>query len=188
MTATVVLPKLKCGPEPHAIRPGVGGYYGSTLHPHHFSDAGVFVGCNEGKILYFPAFTLNGTARNFHNLKLHAGDTVVLKASVQATGTTLSLVDKTTKGVNKTLTGKGHSSTIGPWAADSAWVNFSEGGVDPVPNFGKLTFSHALLNGQPFGNASGLVQYNRQRHSTLEISTGPFESNQETFTTVYHHA
>jgi hypothetical protein len=57
-----------------------------------------------------------------------------------------------------------------------------------VPNFGKLTFSHARLDGQPFGGAPGLVQYDRYRHSTLQISTSPFKSDQETFTTVYHHA
>jgi hypothetical protein len=187
MTTTIVLPKLKCGAEPHAIDPSVGGYYGSTVNPNHFSDAGMFVGCNEGKILYFPAFTLNGKFENFRKQAAHAGDTVVLKASVQATGTTLSVVDKTTKH-SKKLTGAGHTSTLNPWAADTGWVNKSEGGLEPVPNFGKIAFAHTLLDGAPFGNAAGLVQYDRYRHSTLEISTSAFQGNQETFSTVFHHS
>jgi hypothetical protein len=147
----------------------------------------MFVGCNEGKILYFPAFTLNGQHQNFRNLKAHAGDTVVLTASLQTTGTTLSVVDKTTKRVHKKLTGKGVPQALDPWAGDTSWVNNSEGGLEPVPNFGTITFSNTLLDGMPFGLAAGNTQNDRYKHSTLQISTSGFQGDNETFDTVFQH-
>ena len=185
MTSTIVLPKLKCGAEPHAIAPGVGAYFAANFRS--FSSAGIFVGCNEGKAKYFPAFTLNGHNHNFPKLRAHAGDTVVVKASLQPTGTTLSVKDKKTKSVHKTLTGAGHPMALAPWAGDSSWVSVGEGGLEPVPNFGTLTFSNTLLNGMPFGLA-GPTQYDRYKKSVLQISTGDFQSDNKTFDTVFHHS
>jgi hypothetical protein len=186
MTATIVLPKLKCGAEPHAIDPNVGAFFAANFEK--FSAAGMFVGCNEGKILYFPAFTLNGHNKEFRDSKARAGDTVALKASLQTTGTTLSVVDKTTKRVHKTLTGKGVTHALDPWAGDTDWVSNSEGGVEPVPNFGTITFSNTLLDGMPFGLAAGNTQYDRYKHSTLQIQTSSFQADNQTFDTVFRHS
>jgi hypothetical protein len=185
ITSTIVLPKLKCGAEPHAIDANVGAYYRANFKS--FSAAGMFVGCNEGKVHYFPAFTLNGQNQTFRKLKAHAGDTILLKASLQSTGTTLSVVDKTTKRVHKKLTGKGVPKVLAPWAGDSSWVNAGEGGLEPVPNFGTLTFSNTRLDGAPFGLAAP-TQYDRYKHSTLQISTSDFQSDHATFDTVFHHS
>lgn len=102
-------------------------------------------------------------------------------------GTELSVVDKTTKSVKKTLTGSGVSGVDGVWAGDSEHpaTKFSAG---PVPYFGKVTFSDTLLDGVPFGGAIGITQCDRYHGSTLQIATGPITGDQDAFKTVFKHS
>ncbi len=182
-TATIVLPKLKCGTAQQAIDPSVGAYVG----PGPSSSAGVFVGCYHGAAHYWPAFTLNGTAHNFPKLKAKAGDTVVLRYSIATTATKLSVTDKTTKSASKKLTGPGTTTgTCCPWTGDSGWYNASNV-LEPVPQFKTLTFTHTVFLGMPFAAANPSA-FDRYNSSTLQISTSPFATSGEKFTTTFQHS
>lgn len=185
MNTTIVLPKLKCGGANEGIEAGTGGYYppGSVTD---LSAAGMFVGCHGGKARYYPAFTLNAVNKNYPKLRAKAGDTVVLNLVMISSGTRLSVTDKTTKSVKKTLTGSGVSGVDGSWAGDSEYpaTKFSAG---PVPVFGNVTFSDTMFGGFPIGDIIGITRYDRYRGNTLQIATGPV-TDQDVFTTVFKHS
>jgi hypothetical protein len=182
VTANIVVPKLKChsGPE-QAIAPSVGVYYTSSS----FSAASLFVGCDNGKPLYFPSLVVHGANNNYVKLKAGAGDKVVLHVSQSASGTVVSVVDKSRKGVKKTLNGAGSQGGSAPWVGDSGWYN---PGLLAVPNFGKIDFSGSTLDGHPFGSAGALARWNRVNGTTTQIATSAFASNHESFTTVFKHS
>jgi hypothetical protein len=182
VTASIVVPKLKChSSAEQAIAPSVGVYTMSG----HFSAASLFVGCYHGKPFYFPSLVINGANHNYAKLKAGGGDTVVLHVSQSASGTVVSVVDKSRKGVKKTLHGAGSKSGSAPWAGDSGWNN---PGLLAVPNFGKIGFSGSTLDGQPFGSAGALARWNRVNGKTTQITTSAFASNHESFTTVFKHS
>lgn len=147
VTTSIVVPKLKCtsGPE-RAIAASAGVYNLSN----HFSAASLFVGCYQGRALYFPSLVVNGANHNYAKLRAGAGDKVVLHVSQSAGGTVVSVADKSRKGVSKTLNGAGSKGGSGPWAGDSGWDN---PGLLGVPDFGKTDFSGSTLDGRPFGSA-----------------------------------
>jgi hypothetical protein len=183
VTANVVVPKLTCssGPE-QAIAPSVGVYNTSST----FSAAALFVGCYQGKAHYFPSLVIDGANHNYATLKAGVGDKVVLHVSQGASGTVVSVVDKSRKGVKKTLNGAGSQAGNAPWVGDSSWNN---PGPLAVPNFGKIDFSGATLDGQPFGSAgSALVRWDRVNGTTTQITTSAFANNHESFTTVFRHS
>lgn len=186
MSTTVVLPRLNCGKPNEAIEPSAGDVYppGSV---YDLSAAGMFVGCLNGNARYYPAFTLNGISQSYPTLRARAGDRVVLSVGVDSSVTELSVVDKTTKSVHEEVTGSGVTEVQGVWAGDSEYpaTKFSAG---PVPGFGKLTFRDVMLDDQSFGDAIGVMRYDRYRGSRLQIATGPFSGDQDVFKTVFKHS
>jgi hypothetical protein len=129
---------------------------------------------------------INGANHNYAKLKAGAGDKVVLHVSQGASGTVVSVVDKSRTGVKKTLNGAGSQGGSAPWVGDSDWKN---PGVLAVPKFGKMDFSGSTLDGQPFGSAgSALVRWNRVNGTTTQITMSAFASNHESFTTVFKHS
>jgi hypothetical protein len=184
MTTTIVLPKLNCGTTDQAIYPSVGAYF--DLGSSDFSSAGMFVGCIGGKAQYWPVLQVNGVEHDYPTLIAKKGDTVVLKYSMKSGATKVSVTDKTTKSASKKLTGTGVTETGFPWAGDVAW-HTGLGALEGVPKFGTLTFSHTVFVGVPF-ETDGPTQFNRYSGSTLQISTGSFASDEETFKTTFHHS
>jgi len=118
-------------------------------------------------------------------LRAKAGDTVVLKLFMATFGTRLSVVDKTTKSVKKTLVGTG-AQVDGVWAGDSEYPA-TKSSAGPVPRFGKVTFSDVLSGGIPFGDVIGIMRYGRYRRHTLQIATGRLTGDQDVFKTVFKH-
>jgi hypothetical protein len=187
MKTTVVLPKLTCATTKRAIVPSVGSYFEAV--DFAYSSAGMFVGCSRGKARYFPALVMNGEAVNAPGLHAKPGDTVVLTSSVKPAATTLSVLDKTTKSASlkRIGAGVGTNGTVFPFAGDASWP-FAATTPDGVPSFGKLKFSHTTENGSPFGTDPGAFAVDRYNGPTLQISTGPFASDSETFKTVLQHS
>ncbi len=144
----------------------------------------MFVGCYKGKARYFVAFVLNGSAHNYTNLAAHPGDTVAVRVSQTSKSTVVSSTDKSRKSVHKTLKGAGSQGGSGPWVGDSGWDNPRLLGV---PNFGKLHFSAATLNGTPFGAGGAVARFDRVSGSTTQIATGAFSGN-KSFETVFKHS
>jgi hypothetical protein len=186
VAAQFVVPKVTCtggsGSPERAIDPSVGVYKTSTK----FSSAGLFVGCFKGNALYFVALTLNGTSHNYTNLAARPGDTVAVRVSQTSQSTVVSTVDKSRTSVKQTLKGAGSQSGGAPWVGDTGWDN---PGLLGVPNFNKMHFSNAALNGTPFGSAGGsaLVRVNRVNGSTTQIKTGAL-SGDNSFETVFKHS
>jgi hypothetical protein len=143
----------------------------------------MFVGCYKGKAHHFLALVLNGSAHNFAKLAAHPGDTVAVRVSQTSKSTTVSSVDKSRKSVKKTLKGAGSVSGSAPWVGDTGWDN---PGLLGVPNFGKVDFSNATLDGKPFGSA-GPVRWERVSGSTTQIRTGSLSGN-KSFETVFKHS
>jgi hypothetical protein len=184
VAAQFVVPKVTCtggssSPE-RAIDPSVGVYKTRTK----FSSAGLFVGCFKGRALYFVALTLNGVNHNYTNLAARPGDTVAVRVSLTSKATVVSTVDKSRTSVKKTLKGAGSLAGSNPWVGDSGWDN---PGLLGVPNFGKIHFSAASLNGMPFGAAGTVARVNRVKRSTTQIATGTVSGN-NAFRTVFKHS
>lgn len=188
-TTTIVLPKLKCHAAKQAITPNVGTLVDGEST---YNEAGMFVGCSGGKAHYFPAFVVEATFKNFPKLKAKAGDTVVLKEVMKTTGPgKLSVVDKTTKSVHKALTVPSVTDSDFPWVGDSGWITNGGTVLLPVPNFGTITFSHTRFLGEPmrkFFPDHELVSFDRYKGTTLQIKTGKWASDLQTFKTVFHHS
>lgn len=183
VTASITVPTLTCstGPE-QAIAPSVGVYTSSGS----FSAASVFVGCYHGKAYYFPSLVVGGVNHNYAKLHAAAGDKVVLHVSQGASGTVVSVADKSRTGVHKRLHGAGSQTGSAPWVGDSGWDNPA---LLAVPSFGTVHFSGAMLDGQPFGSAGeALARWDRASGKTTQITTSAFASNHESFTTVFKHS
>lgn len=182
VTASIVVPRLTCsaGPE-QAIAPSVGVYTSSGS----FSAASVFVGCYQGKALYFPSLVLDGVNHNYTKLRAEAGDKVAVHVSQGASGTVVSVDDESRTGVKKTLHGAGSQAGSAPWVGDSGWDN---PGLLAVPSFGTVHVSGAMLDGQPFGSAGqALARWNRVNGTATQITTSAFASNHKSFTTDFKH-
>jgi Peptidase A4 family len=181
VSARIRVPKLKCsrGPE-RAVDPSVGVY-----NAKKFSSAGVFVGCYKRKAYAFLSFVVDGQDHNYKKLAARAGDTVALRVSQSSASTKLSAVDMARKRVKKSLKGTGSKTASRPWVGDSGWDN---PGLVGVPNFGKLHYSGALLDGEPFGSSSAVIRVNRVKGKTVEIRTGAFAANQKSFSTHFKHS
>jgi len=182
VAAQFVVPTVKCtggssSPE-RAIEPSVGVYSSS------FSSAGIFVGCFKGKADYFVALVLNGTPHNYTKLAPHPGDTVSVRVSQTSKSTVVSSTDTSRKSVTKTLKGAGNPVGSGPWVGDTGWDN---PGLLGVPNFGKLDFSAATVDGSPIGAGGAVARFNRVSGSTTQISTGALSGN-TAFETVFKHS
>lgn len=144
----------------------------------------MFVGCYKGKAHYFVAFVVNGSDHNYAKLAAHPGDTVRVRVSQTSKSTTVSSVDKSRKSVKKTLKGAGSVSGSAPWVGDAGWDN---PGLLGVPNFGKLHFSNATLDGKPFGSGGSVARFDRVSGSTTQIATGALSGN-KSFETVFKHS
>jgi hypothetical protein len=184
VAAQFVVPKVNCtggsGSPERAVDPSVGVFNGSSS----YSSAGMFVGCFKGKAHYVVALVLNGTPHNYGKLAAHPGDTVALRVSQTSKSTTVSSVDKSRSSVKKTLKGAGSATGDAPWVGDTGWFT---PGLLGVPDFGKLHFSAATLNGSPFGAGGAVVRVNRVNGSQTQIATGRLSGN-ESFKTVFKHS
>jgi hypothetical protein len=177
------IPALSCTSASRAITPvaGVSVNVGTTAT---YSSAFLFVGCQSGKALYFPALVVNGTETNYNTTHLAAGDVVKVSTKVTS-GTTVQVTD-VTKGITKKLTGPAATPTSA-YIADSGWyVNGSPLGV---PKFGTLTFSHCAVDGKTLASAhpTKVQRVNPVSH-VVQISTGALSPAGTSFATHFKHA
>src|SRR5579859_5492080 len=156
--ARYTVPTLSCTSAYRAITPVAGVAVNSFAT---YSSAFLFVGCHNGKAVYFPALVVNGTETNYTTTLLSAGDAIKVYTNVTSTGTTVRVTD-VTKGITKKLTGPGASSSAA-YAGDSDWFT-STGTLLGVPNFGKLTFTSYYIDG------SALARWNPAQYQRVNSS------------------
>ena len=151
-----------------------------------FSVAGVFIGCVNGKAVYFPFLTANGAEANYTSTHFSAGDVINLSASVTTSGFTVQVTDVTKNvSVTNTITGAGASANAA-WIGNNAWVT-SAGLLDGVPNFAKLTFSNCLIDGTALQSGNPQKYQRVNRSGVVQITTGGFWPGGTAFTTHYQH-
>jgi len=176
------VPTLSCTSAYRAITPVAGVAVNSFAT---YSSAFLFVGCHNGKAVYFPALVVNGTETNYTTTLLSAGDAIKVYTNVTSTGTTVRVTD-VTKGITKKLTGPGASSSAA-YAGDSDWFT-STGTLLGVPNFGKLTFTSCYIDGSALAGWNP-AQYQRVNSSGIvQIATGALTSTGTAFPTYYKHS
>ena len=189
VSATIVVPTLKCttGPE-RDIWPGVGLASVSAF-------AGMDIFCKNNKAHYSPYLEVQGHAKVFAADTAHPGDKIEFKVTQSTSQTTDSVIDATHA---FTATSSGTGSGSGSGVMVGARPVYLGSGKLGIPNFGTITFSHALANGStstpgPFG-ALGPTAYNMIAGSggspptTVQVLTNPFASNKESFKTVWKHS
>jgi hypothetical protein len=174
------VPKLSCTSANRAITPVAGVEVNSATS---YSSAFLFVGCQGGKAVYYPALVVNGSETNYTTTPLAAGNLIKVSTAVTTTGTTVQAKDVTT-GVTKRLTGAGASPSAA-YVGDSDWVN--NGTLLGVPNFGTLTFTHCLIDGTALAGWHP-AEYQRVNGSIVQIATGALSSAGTTFPTHYKHS
>lgn len=180
-----VVPTVKnCASTNTAIRPGV--YIETAMS---YSAAGMFVGCKGGKARYFVSLVVNGTVHNFPSLAAKPGDKVAVSLA-EGGATRASVVDKTRKGVKKTLSGTGPFDVGGPVIGDTpVFPPSSTTTPEGVPDFGKLYFSNAQFDGLPIGSYDGHAsQLDRYNGPTQQIATSSIGGNKMSFHTTFKHS
>lgn len=187
VSATVVMPKLKCtaGPE-RDIWPGVG-----ITSVNSFAGMDIF--CKNGKAHYYPFIEVQYVSKVYTAHTAHRGDKIAFKLTESTANVTATVVDETHK-FTVTQTGAGSGTGYGLRVGDSSVYEGTR--KFGVPNFGTLTFSHALANGStstpgPF-KALGPSGFNMVTgpgtSGPVQVKTNPFASNGETFATVFKHS
>jgi hypothetical protein len=168
VTATFVVPTLKCGASKSAFFPNVGV---------QANWAGLFLGCSKHKQHAWPSVAAGNVSRNYRSSVVKAGDTVVLTVSANASKSTATVVDKTRK-FKKQFSGTGSTSLSDPWTGANTWsVN------EPIPNFGTLKFTNDLVNGQPFGSwPGGKTRWTMETTSNQVVKSSPFSGGGKVFT------
>jgi hypothetical protein len=174
------VPALSCTSADRAITPVAGVAVNSFAT---YSSAFLFVGCQAGTAVYFPALVINGTETNYTTTPLSAGDVIKVSTKVTTTGTTASVTD-VTKGVTKKLTGPGASSSAA-YVGDSSWTN--AGTLLGVPRFGTLTFTHCLIDGSALAGSHPAEYQRVNTGGIVQIATGALSSAGTAFATHYRH-
>lgn len=185
VTTTIVVPKLKCSKTNRAIGASVGLDQDSNSNPF---SANLFIGCVKGKATYFPFLTVKGHRQSYPKTVAHPGDMVTLEVAANTTETVVE-VDDLTHSFSKSKTSAGYSSFVAnPWVGDVVWRTKS--GAQGVPDFGKIHFRTATLNGTPFGSLTPQVRFNRYNSSktTLQIQTGGYGPSMQAFGTTFKHS
>jgi hypothetical protein len=151
--------------------------------------ARLYLACTpRGVARYYPSIVVNGSTRNIPSDVARAGDRIEFAVSQSDSQATGSVIDMTHKFI-ATRNGTGSGTGEGIVAGDFPVVSGST--TSPVPNFGTLAFSSALINGYPFGSAGSQLQADDLHASStgpLQIKTTYSASNKEAFATVFEHA
>lgn len=179
--ASFTVPTLSCTTANRVIAPGAGA---AANNFKTASVAGVSIGCQNGKAVYFPFLVANGAEANYTSTRFSAGDVINLSASVTTSGITVQVTDVTKNvSVATTITGAGASANAA-WIGDESWYS-SSGTRLGVPNFGKLTFTNCLIDGKAFGGWHPQAYQRVNGRGTVEIATGGFWPGGTTFNTFY---
>lgn len=160
VSASWTEPAVTCNSTKDLFAPWVGidGYGSSTVE-----QTGVATDCSGGRPVYQGWYEMFPAAPVYYSNPVSAGD--VINASVTRSGSTytLTLTDSTkgwTQTVNKSLQARNVSAEVIVESPTSAY-----------PNFGKVTFSSATINGGSLSNYSP-VALDASNDSGFEDQTG----------------
>lgn len=143
------------------------------------TGAGLIFGCQSGVARYMAAIEDNNTGFGVGFIPV-PGDVIKMVATESGGASTVTVKDMTQ---NKTTTVNGGGATNSTFLVgmDQVFGN----GVDPVPDFGTLTFKHVKLNGV---GITGATAYDYENGSDIQISTGALNAAGTKFTETFQNA
>lgn len=176
-SATIVIPTYTCTKKLSAIAAEAVVYDSNGAL---FSTAEVYVGCS-GKTVLLAAITDVDNQDSVPTVTMHAGDTVLLSATCGPSGISVSVDDTTTSSM-----GSGSSATPETCTqaeiGDDGVVNQKGTAVVPLPSFGSITYTNAMVNGAALGSF-GPMQASFFEGKKNVITTGPLTGAGTSFTT-----
>jgi len=145
--ATVVVPSFTCTKKLTGMTADAIVY---DSNGPGFSSAMVYLGCSHKKELV-SALAQIDDAFSVPTVAMNPGDTVALSATCGASGIAITIDDTTTGSVGTASSSTPETCTqaeIGDDAASNGKV------IVPLPAFGSLTFTNAMVNGVALGLAT----------------------------------
>jgi hypothetical protein len=152
------------------------------------SAAFVVMGCNTATatpgVTYSAGAYVNGKVAT-KTLTPKAGDVMTATVSESKTATTVTIKDVTQV---KSVTAKGTGGT--PLEVLDGMTNIpgtTAGTFFPIPNFGKVMFKSALLDGKT-PKAAGAIAFNLVKGTTVQILTGALNTTGNGWTATFKHS
>jgi len=174
--ATVTLPSFTCTKKTTAIS-ATAIVYNST--GAKFSGAEAYLGCS-GKQVLLRALTDIDNVFTVPTVTMNPGDTVALSATCGSSGISVSIDDVTTGSTGTSSSSTPESCTQAEIGDDGASKNGST--VVPLPAFGALDFTGAMVNGIALGTLTpSVANYSEGKKNV--ITTGVLTSGGTAFTT-----
>lgn len=159
ISGSMTVPALNCSSTPNSsVSPwlGIDGWSSDTVEQIGFDQD-----CENGVAAYYPWVEMYPADSIYFNDTIKAGDTIT--ASVSVSGTTWTLTEKdTTRGWSKTY----HESGNDAKSSAEAIVEDLGDGIQPVANFGSVTFTGLTANGKPLASAGTVNSTNVERGNT----------------------
>jgi hypothetical protein len=153
------VPALNCSATPNSsVSPwiGIDGWSSDTVEQIGFDQD-----CENGVAGYYPWVEMYPADSIYFSETIKAGDQIT--ASVSVSGTSWTLTEKdTTRGWSKTY----HESGNDALSSAEAIVEDLGDGIQPVANFGSITFTGLTANGRPLASAGTPNSTNIERGST----------------------
>jgi len=153
------VPALNCSSTPDSsVSPwlGIDGWSSDTVEQIGFDQD-----CENGVAAYYPWVEMYPADSIYFNDTIKAGDHIT--ASVSVSGTTWTLTEKdTTRGWSKTY----HESGNDAKSSAEAIVEDLGDGIQPVADFGSVTFTGLTADGQPLASAGTPNSTNVERGNT----------------------
>jgi len=190
VSAQFVIPTVNCsgtGTTFQSTSPMVGVGSGMAL-----IEVGVGLQCNNGNpsgdyLQFFqigPELSVDSGYSQPNGPR--AGDTIDLSASNSGKGTKSATFTDVTTGFTYTYTEPAPAATQFPMFVESGnpklWIG------RPVPNFGSVTFSNALVNGSSLKAAKPNAYKQETAAHVVQIRVGAFDSTGKIFTLTYAHS
>lgn len=173
ISGSFTVPSLNCSSTPNSsVSPwiGIDGFDSDTVEQIGFDQD-----CENGVAGYYPWVEMYPADSIYFNDTIKAGDHIT--ASVSVSGTTWTLTEKdTTRGWSKTY----HESGNDAKSSAEAIVEDLGDGIQPVANFGSVSFSGLTANGRPLASAGTVNSTNVERGNTVltrnsSLSGGSFK-------------
>jgi hypothetical protein len=168
-SATITLPSLSCARKTQALAAGA-IVYSST--GSHFSSADVYIGCSSRKEILAALTDVNNHFK-VPTVTMNPGDIVSLSATCGPSGISVTVDDETSMSTATNSSSAPETCTQAEIGDDAAAKDIDAGtGIVPLPDFGSLTFTNAMVNGAALGSVpSSATTYSEGKKNM--ITTGP---------------
>lgn len=176
--ATVTVPSFSCTKKIAAIT-AVATVFDPT--GSEFSSAGVYIGCSS-KTQTLAALADIDNVFTVLTVTITAGDTVALSTTCGPSGISVSIDDETTSSTGTESSATAETCTQAEVGDDGVSNGKARGKTVPLPAFGAIDFTAAMVNGVALGSVpSSAANYNEGKKAV--ITTGALTAGGTAFVT-----